>query len=599
MSVRNTAPVGIPISSASTGTVQRGWRTSLASLLAVVLAFASLLGMGTSAAYAAGEGLSAIVTVNGDKYDGTSIVPENAQLTLKVQYGLAVGAGTAVPITLGKNVTLGAVPAANDAVESIVLDPSDPNTVLVTFKDPWPSGTNQGVIDLTFTVNEVEHSSKEPITWMLGDEGDSIDVIIKNEGDEFANVAEAIKKDVTNDGNLSRFVSYEAGTKKVVVNSSIIGAPIAYKLSVDTNKAETDYVISDLLPEGMTYQTASFTAKQTSWDGNGLNKKVENVPFVHEIIENTFTGKLDLPGPSKTEITYTASIADEAGRAALEAALQTKASALNDTTGGNFSSILTNTATFGPDATVKTKDVTVAGNVPAMPGPDRGKAFGKSADWDSKNVTPTDDGTLDPAVDVVYTLKTDLTAWDGTNVKKTLNSNVVISDKLPAQATWNVDGAEFLTSTEIALEKIAPVAADDFAGDAYISKYFVLGQDLYINVGKNNFLKADIKVKAKLNTVAGLSGFPGNNKYTVTNTANWGYTDDGTRKEAHKRDVTLNVPGPALANAFVKDADWNLENTESAEDGMLTPALDITYTLKTDLTPWDKSNVNQTLSPTW
>ena len=125
----------------------------------------------------------------------------------------------------------------------------------------------------------------------------------------------------------------------------------------------------------------------------------------------------------------------------------------------------------------------IAGTVSGLPGPNSG-GLKKSANWSSQNVDPAEDGTLDPAQDITYTIASDLRSWDGSNVKKTLTDNVIISDALPTQATWNTGDPSFVTATGIELEQIAPVALAAFAGDDYVGTYFVEGQKMHINIGK-------------------------------------------------------------------------------------------------------------------
>ncbi|AIY01162.1 hypothetical protein ART_1563 [Arthrobacter sp. PAMC 25486] len=484
---------------------------------------------------AATDGITTTVTVGGEIYDGNKVVTEGQEITMKVQYGKAVGAGTSVKIKLGAHVTLGPVPAANDAIESIKPDPTDPNSVILTFKDPWPSGTDQGVVDLKFTVNKVERSAHETIKWNVDGEESSLDVIVKNDGDDFASVNDGSSKWISNNGNLGHFVSYDAATGKVTLAAGAIGAPIKYSLAVDTREAKPGYSIADQLPEGMVYDADSFTATQTSWDPKGLNKETKPVTFVPPISGNTFNGSLDLPATSKTVIEYKAVLADEAARAALEAQLQTAADMVEKTTGGNFSISLTNIATFG-DTDTRDAAVSFGGKVPADPaaaGPNTGKAFWKNADWETKAVSPNENGALVPPLDITYTLNTDLSQWDGNNVLKTLKSNVVISDPLPPQARWNTADAAFVTATGIVLEKVEPVSPEEFANDKYVGKYFVDGQTLYINVGKDASLKASIAVKAIINSIDKLNtewtNVPGETKYKFTNRANWNYVN-GTDK---------------------------------------------------------------------
>ncbi|MGP9502598.1 SpaA isopeptide-forming pilin-related protein [Specibacter sp. AOP5-B1-6] len=534
---------------------------ALAGALAVALAFAALIGVGNGVAAAATPGITTTVTVGGETYDGTPVVTEGQTLTLSMQYGQEVKAGSTVEIILGANVTLGDVPAGNEQIESITKDPDDPNKVLIKFKDELP-GTVQGLVSFNFTVNEVEGSSKEQINWTVDGEEKWLDVIVKNDGDEFASVNDYQSKGVANNGNLNRFVSVDAETGKVTLAAGVIGAPVTYTLNVDTKAAQAGYTITDALPAGMTYKEGSFTASQITWDADGLNRTDGAVTFAPIISDNTFSGSLDLPGPSKTTINYTAHVADEAARVALEAQLQAAADKVTGPTGGNFNVNLKNTATFG-DSGTKEASVSIGGKKAGMEGPGIGNAFTKTADWSNKKVEPQEDGSLVPPADVTYTLNTDLTPWDGGNVLKTLTANVVISDKLPTQASWNTEDAAFLTATGIELEKIEPVDAAAFAGNEYVGKYFVDGQSLYINVGQDNTLVSAIAVKAHINSVVGLQNewtpIPGETKQKLTNRGEWSYADHKPQKTGYNRDVFVtsqeeNEDGFNAPDYFKKEA---------------------------------------------
>ncbi|WP_449373452.1 hypothetical protein [Arthrobacter psychrolactophilus] len=119
----------------SANKLARGWLAVLAGVVAVALTFAALIGMGNSAANAATPGsITTTVITGGEKYDGIPVVKEGETLTMRVTYKDSVGAGSSVSIDLGANVTLGDVPAGNNAVESITKDPQNPNAVIVKFK---------------------------------------------------------------------------------------------------------------------------------------------------------------------------------------------------------------------------------------------------------------------------------------------------------------------------------------------------------------------------------------------------------------------------------------------------------------------------------
>lgn len=166
-------------------------------------------------------------------------------------------------------------------------------------------------------------------------------------------------------------------------------------------------------------------------------------------------------------------------------------------------------------------------------------------------------------MDVTYTVKSDMRAWDGSNLKKTLTSNVIVSDNLPTQATWNVDDASFITATGIELTKADPVAVAAFSGDEYVGKYFVDGQKLYVNIGMGTELNVSIDVKAKIHTVAKLgtnwTNVPGETKNKFVNRAQWSYADDAKRGDGYNNEVELvsfkdNEDGFNAADRFKKES---------------------------------------------
>src|SRR5699024_139977 len=141
------------------------------------------------------------------------------------------------------------------------------NEISITWKDPWPSDVNQGVFDLELTVDEVEHSKMEPITWELEGEETSIEVVIRKPGDEFANVSDDAGKGV-DPGNLDSFVVVEDDT--VTLNPDIEDVVLNYNLWLTTEDALENFPISDALPDGFGFVDDSFSAELTSWDEEGL-----------------------------------------------------------------------------------------------------------------------------------------------------------------------------------------------------------------------------------------------------------------------------------------------------------------------------------------
>lgn len=490
---------------------------------------ASVIGL-SQAAQAATPGIASSVLLNGEKYDGTTVVDEGAELTLRVQYNTDVAPGSTVVFDLGSNVTVSGVPASNSAIESVT---QDGNKVSVTFRDPWPAGVNQGVFDLKFKVDNVDASTRDEITWKIDGDEQSVDVIIRNAGDQFANVTNGSAKSAS-PGNLDSFVTVTDGAVKL--KAAIADQELTYTLRLDSAEARDDFTIADQLPAGLDYVSSSFTGQLTSWDADGLNRSTGAFSFAPTITGDSFSGTVNVPGPSVLSIGYKAMVTDVA---ALEALLQAKYDALGGGT-GSFEIQLTNTASFG--GTDKTASIRLRGNVAGV---NIGQAFTKTSDWSTRNVVAGEDGTLTPPADVTYSLKADLRQWTGVP-NFTLDRNVVVTDVLPAQASWNTAAADFITSTGMALTEVAtpPADADAFAADAFVGQYWVDGQRLLVNVGRNSATNVTVAVKAHVNTVDGLTQTGSTTikdatPYRLRNVASFAYR--GASPYTATRDVTVVV----------------------------------------------------------
>lgn len=513
----------------------------LTGTLALVMATGGLLAGGLATAgtaSAATQGVTTTLVINGGQtYNGVPVVKSGDTETLQMQYDNTVVPGSTVKIKLGDNVTLGALPPGNTAVTSIVKDPNDPGTVDITFANPFPPDVNQGVMSLNFTINNVAVSKPDQLTWSVDGAAQSQNVIILKPGDTPQNVTDSQAK--SESGNYNGLVTVDAsGT--VHIAESAVGKKLNYTLTASTTTANASYPISDQLPSGLAYVAGSFAATLTTWDANGLNKTTSSYPFAPTVGTSSFTGTANLPADSVLQVTYQAAIPDDTARAALEAQLQTKYDAIGPA-GGTFSVALTNTATI--DGHPKTATVTLRGTKAGPSKPNLGNAFGKTSDWSTQNITPNADGSLTPPVDITYTLTANLSQWDGSNEYKTLTGNVVISDPLPAQATWNTADASFLTATGITLTQAATCpSAAAFAADAYVGQWCVSGQTLLVNVGQNNTTKASIQAKAQLTTVtglpAGVTTVQGGKAYVLGNSAAFAYTSTDA---PHTYNATRNV----------------------------------------------------------
>lgn len=545
----------------------------VAILLAVLLAMATAIGLAPRAA--ATPGISAVILLDGETYDGTQVVDEGDTLTLRVQYSDDVAPGSTVVFDLGDNVTLTGVPGTNTAITSVV---QSGNQVSVTFADPWPDGVNQGVFELDFRVDDVEASGRGQLTWEVDGEETAIEVIVRNGGDVFENVAETYAKSAS-PGSLDSFVSVVDG--QVVIDPAIASQPISYTLRVDSPEAQPGFEIGDVLPAGLGYVAGSFTEQRTTWDADGLNQTTsEQAAITPAITGSSFTWATDLVGPSSTLIRYQATVTDIA---AIQAALQSEYEALPEGF-GQFEHLLTNTATFGDESTTRQASVRLRENVPnPNPGPNLGQAFGKTSDWSTRNVVTSEDGTLTPPADLVYTFGVDLGGWDGSNPNRVLDQNVVISDVLPGQATWNTGAADFITGLPLTEAATCPADAAAFADDTFVGQYCVDGQRLLVNVGDDTAVDAEIAVRAQVITVAGLEQTGSTTiedavPYLLRNSADFDYRDGSPYRAT--RDVTVVVlpegtGGINDSSVFTKTGDADATEVDPGE----TVTVDYSFTV--------------------
>lgn len=531
--------------------MRRHRRRGVAAIVTFLLAFASFIVPLGGAAYAATPGITSNLLLNGASYDGVRVVNEGDVLTLKVQYDNTVAPGSTVVFDFGSNVSVqsNGVPPGNTVIQSIK---TVGNRIEVTFKDPWPSNVNQGAFDLSFKVNDVERSGKDQLSWRIDGEENAVDVIIKNNGDNFENVTESFAKSVS-PGNLNSYVKVVDGV--VELDPSLLERDLDYTLTVNSPKARVDFPISDTLPKGLVFVAGSFSAKVVTWDADGLNRQEDVFPFVPTIAgdtqNQTMTNTVNLPGADARDadgasvltVRYKARFANQNALDLARDNLQASHDALGNKP-GDFSLPFTNKALFGD--VEKSATVKLQGTIAAPPGPQPDKAFAKSVSPERVNVLAADEkGVLAPPADVTYALRADLSKLKGAS-DYAFDRNIVIKDTLPAHTTWNTASPEFFTASAGSYTAVATCSdAAAFAADAYVGKYCISGQDLFINVGKNASTNVLFHVKAQIVNVTGLTA--GNDStiqdarsYKVGNTAQFFYRE-ASPFEA-RRDVTVIVP---------------------------------------------------------
>lgn len=483
-------------------------------LVAVVVASILVWGGLTVPAAAATSGIELTVsygTTTGP--DGTTVITPGTEYQARLQYKrneLVPGSTVVLVAPEGTRIPDSAlvVPPGNTVFESLTRQ-ADGSIAIKVLDDLSESSVDQGVFTMSFVMDEPTGGSEvRDLTWSIDGVGQTVTVIVKKSGDEILQpFADRTAKSVINGGALNRYVTVDAaGT--VSVDAAIATVLINYTIAIDSRAARTGIDITDTINASMEYVPGSFAANLTTWDANGLNKTTAPLPsLVPSITGNTFTyAGVDLPADSKLAITYSARLS-AAAIASLQADLQAKADAVNKATGGNFvSQPFANTLVVTGVPTNRTAQFTVRGSIAQPAIPNLPAVMTKSSNLPANTVVEVDDdGTLVEPVAVTYTLGADLRDF---TPAYPLTQNVVIRDTLPAQMEW-VTGAGFITATDetgapVPLTRVADVTPTDFAGDAYIGRYMVFGQDLWINVGANEDHKYSYAVKARIVSVDGV-----------------------------------------------------------------------------------------------
>lgn len=530
------------VSSVRAGSWRRFRYRSLAATATLLLALSSLLAV-APAANADAPGLTSTMLYNGSALQPGTILAEGAALDLKVQYdNTQVVPGSTVTFDIGANMDVASLPAANTSIASVARNGS---VVSVTFKDPLPTDVNQGVFDIRLTVKNPTESGPDNIAWKIDGDSHTIPVTIKRTGDTPPPTTPADAKSVS-PTDINKYVKVAAdGT--VTIDPAIANQAISYTLTLTSTQAQTNFPISDQLPNYLGYDAGSFTSTLTTWDADGLNKTTTApTPYAVTTTGNSFASTTSVPGPSVLTITYTVRVTDPAGLAdALQAQL------LGKTGGTSYTLRLQNTASFNGHTDQAT--VNARGTVPSTPCTGLcTHTLSKASSWDSRNVLTKEDGTLTPPQGVTYTLKANVGTTD-----TALPVNVVLSDPLPTGMSWDTSDPQFITGTTLTNASDCPDAAT-FAGDAYVGTWCVDGRTLLVNLGHNKSTNVTINAKALVTTVAGLtssgtSGAQGGTPYQLPNTATLAY--GGSSPVSASKTITVTQlpsnPGTGYTDASV------------------------------------------------
>ncbi|WP_036320144.1 prealbumin-like fold domain-containing protein [Microbacterium indicum] len=522
------------------------WRALVAGLLAAMLA---VFGLAAPAQAAETGGVTLTVDYGGQSYDGTTVVTPGTSYSARIQYyvpDLTPGGTATIVVPDGVTVPESAltVPSGNRNVKSLALD-GDGN-VVVTFADPLDTTQNQGVLGFDFVFDEPsEGTGYRDITWTAGGQTTSTQVIVRDRDDELkpTDLADALAKSVVDGGDLSRYLSAADGV--VTVDPAISDATLRYQVRIDSASARSGAIVVDTPSDYLAIDASSVTARITTWDEDGFHETVSDF----ELPAASFDGGVltipafDIPAGSRLAISYDAHVAADEVEA-LQAALQAKVGA----NGGWASVEIGNSVAVG-GATAQAS-VWPGVNVAGKPTFDAGDAFRKQSSLSgSTSIQVADDGSLVEPVDVTYTLRADLTAFE--DFPEQLTRNVVITDELPAGIRWADD-----VLAGAGLTRVSGVSADAFAGDDHVGTYQVDGQTLLINVGRDTATSWTLQAAAQIISPDGMpvdANYWDNTvdrAYTATNAASFAYRDG----DAYRASVSDTLTVPVAGGTEVDDA---------------------------------------------
>ncbi|WP_062132500.1 SdrD B-like domain-containing protein [Demequina aestuarii] len=550
----------------------RAWRATVAAALATVLAIAGIHSPAFAAATS--DGVTLTIDYGSQSYDGYPVVETGTSYTARLQYSvpdLTPGASVVIEVPDGITVPAGAlvVPGGNTIVDTLELNGD--GDVVMTFKDPLDNSIDQGVIAFDFVFDARPGGSGiETVTWRLEGVEDSLTIIVREPGDQFRPDLNDTEGKSVGGANLNSFVTRDA-LGDVTLDPTVVDAEIPYTIRIESDTARTGVTITDVISDYLQHDAASVVATLVTWDADGLNRT--EAPFTlpaADVTGDTMTiGAFNLPAQSVLEIRYDASVIP--GRvAALEAALQTQADAVDEESGGNYAVV------FGNDAVIdgsvgSNASIGIGGYIAPAPTPNLGAAF-------AKTVTPTGsfeievdgDGELVTPIDVTYRLRANLTQFAGfEGTQHELTRNVVITDTLPASIEWA--SPAFISDNGIGLVAAdgTCLAAGDFSDDSCVGQYQVIdaGKTLMINVGGDTAANHLIDAQAVITSVEGLTAVnePGNQpqvqtRYTVTNAADFDYSDTRT---PYRRSASNTLLVPKAPGSVINDPSEFTKTTES------------------------------------
>lgn len=514
-------------------------------LAGILVALLAVTGLSTPA-FAAGGQVTVFPVESGTNHNGTPVLTEGGKYAFQLGYG-SMDDGAVVAIGLPEGITIPdaalVIPGGNTAVESLAMNAA--GELVVTFKNPFPGDVNQGVLDLSFTVDKVQQSEVRDLVWDVAGTPTTQRVIVTEPGESPQSTGTSSNKTVSGVN-----IPHSVVEGRVVIAPSALDAPLPYTVTVSSKEAR-DVTITDTLGANLAFVGGSLTGSKVVRDASDLNPVTTAVTGLPAISGTSFAHSFRAEANSIYTFTYQAKIADAAALENIRTELQAAYDAVDKLNGGSYSVALTNQVDVsGQKHSTTTR---ISGNVRGQDRPGTGNAFGKTVDPTAVELEErlSAGAALDEPIAATYTLRADLTVFaafaDGPFA---LTRNLVIRDTLPAESDWNADAADFLTVTDQtgAIVRLAPAEGIDagfeqaIAADAYRNTYVVDGKNLYINLGKDVTKTYTLKVGAVIDTLPQRAS--GENQYAtqyrVDNNAYFIYAEG--KYESKSASTTITVP---------------------------------------------------------
>lgn len=520
-------------------------RTFTHWLAGILIALLAVGGLSTPA-FAAGGKVTVFPVSSGSNHDGLPVLTEGGTYAFQLGYG-SMDDGAVVAIELPEGITIPdpalTVAEGNTAVESLALDAE--GRLVVTFKTPFPADVNQGVLDLSFTVDKVENSEVRELVWNVDGAPTTQKIIVTAPGESPQSTGTWSNKAV---GGVSIPHTVVDGT--IVIDQSALDIEIPYTVTVSSTDAR-DVTVTDELGANLVLVEGSLTGSKVVRDADDLNPVTTTLDSLPAISGTSFTHSFAAEANSLYTFTYKAKIADAVALDAIRAELQRAYDAVDQVDGGNYRVSLTNQVDVSGQK--HSTDTWIQGNVKGQERPNSGTAFSKTVD---PTAVALDEqlaagAALGEAIAVTYTLGADLTVFaDFADGPFALNRNVVIRDALPAEASWITDADAFVTLTDENGDEIALAPAEGLSGnlenaiaaDDYLYTYIVDGQNLFVNIGKDVTKTYTLTADASIDALPGWASNDGlySTQYRVDNSAYFVYADG--RYESKGASTTITVP---------------------------------------------------------